>query len=166
MDYIKKEYDKTRSIPAKWYLTSYKYKYDLRYFDPFLEKLKERKLIGIQCQGCNTVSFPPKLVCGKCLRKPEKWVQLRETGEVATYTMAYHKDEEGNTIAKPIVAVRVDGSDTLHIVELSPEIKFEDVYVGMPVKIHWADETTGGFEDIAYFDPIEDSTKDLPDRMD
>ncbi len=166
MDFIKKNFDKTRTMPGKWYTTSYKYTFDLGYFKPFLEKLKERKLIGLQCLGCNTVSFPPKLVCGKCLRKPEKWVQLKETGNVCTFNNNYYTDETGKTVSRPIIEVRLDGADTMFSVELNPNIKFEDVYVGMPVKVHWADETKGGFGDIAYFDLDEDTTKDMPLRKD
>lgn len=165
MDYVKKDYDKTRTMPGSWYLSSYKYKFDLTHMQPFLEKLKEKKLIGLQCQGCNTVSFPPKIICGKCLIKPEKWVPLRETATISTFTIAYQKDENGNIIgSKPVVAVRQDGADTLYTVELSPGFKFEDAYVGMPVKVHWKDNPKGSLDDIAYYDPIEDPTKDMPLR--
>ena len=130
---------------------------------PFLDKLKEKKLIGLQCLGCNNVSFPPKIVCGKCLAKPEKWVNLRETATVATYTIVYQKDEKGEVIGtKPVVVIRQDGADTTYTVELNPKVKFEDVYVGMPVKIHWVDNPKGGLDDIMYYDPIEDPTKDMP----
>ncbi len=164
MDYVKKEYVKTRLMPATWHLTSYKYKYNLMHMKPLMEKLKEKKVIGLQCQGCNMVSFPPKIVCGKCLRIPDKWVSLRETGVISSFTIAYEEDEKGNTIEKPVITVRQDGSDTTHTVEMNPNIRYKDVYVGMPVKIKWRDNPKGSLDDIEYYDLVDDPTKDMPFR--
>ena len=161
MNHIKEEHSRTRTIPGNWYLSSYKYKYNITHMQPFLDKLKEKKLIGLKCQGCNSVSFPPKFVCGKCLIKPNKWVSLRNTATIATYTIIYTKDENGKTITKPGVAIRQDGADTTFSIKLSPEIKFEDCYIGMPVKIHWAENPKGGLPDIEYYEKIEDVTKDM-----
>jgi len=33
------------------------------------------------------------------------------------------------------------------------EAKPEDVHVGMRVKVHWAEETTGSLQDMQYFVP-------------
>ncbi|MHA1293783.1 MAG: Zn-ribbon domain-containing OB-fold protein [Promethearchaeota archaeon] len=167
LDYVKKDYDRTRTIKAAWYLNSYRFKYNVTHLKPFLEKLKEKKVVGLQCSNCNSVFFVPKLVCGKCLVKPDRWVDLRDTATVATYTISYVKDSEtGEIIQKPIVCVRQDGSDTTHLVELSPEIRYEDTYIGMPVKIKWRDQTSGTLDDIEYYEPIEDKAKDLPLRKD
>ncbi|MHA1489185.1 MAG: Zn-ribbon domain-containing OB-fold protein [Promethearchaeota archaeon] len=162
MEYIKKEYPRTRTMPASWYLNAYRFKYNVTHMKPFLDKLKEGKLVGLQCSNCNRVSFPPKIVCGNCLIKPDRWVDLRETATVATYTVTYLKDEvTGKIVEKPIVCIRQDGSDTTHITELAPEVNYDDVYVGMPIKIHWADNLEGNLSDIAYYDVIEDKAKDM-----
>ena len=166
MDYEKKEYDRTRTMPASWYLNAYRYKYNVTHLKPFLEKLKERKVVGLQCSNCNTVYFVPKLVCGKCLVKPDRWVDLRDTATISTYTITYVKDDDGNVVQKPIVCVQQDGSQTTHLVELSPDIKYEDTYIGMPVKIKWRDVVTGSLDDIEYYDRVEDKAKDLPLRKD
>ena len=161
LEYVKKEYEKTRRMPGKWDLSSYRYKFNITHFQPFLSALKEKKLIGLKCRSCNTVSFPPKLVCGKCLVRPDLWVSLRETGVVATYTINYGKDDNGAVKTFPVVAVRQDGADTTYLIELNPNIKFEDVYIGMPIKIKWKGKTEGNLADIHYYDLIEDSTKKM-----
>jgi len=162
LEYVKKDYVRTRTMPASWYLASYKYKYNLTHMQPFLEKLKNKKLIGLQCSGCNRVFFPPRLVCGKCLVKPDRWVDLRETGKVATYTVAYLKDTEtGEILERPVVLVQQDGADTASMAQLSPEIDFKDTYIGMPIKVHWVENPTGGLMDIEYYDLVEDDAKDL-----
>ncbi len=167
LDYVKKEYVRTRTMPGSWYLSSYKYKFNITHFQPFLEKLKQKKLVGLECSGCNRVFFPPRLVCGKCLVKPDRWVDLRETGRVATFTVVYLKEPEtGEILEKPIVLLQPDGADSVLITQLNPEVNFKDTYVGMPVKVHWVDNPTGSLMDIEYFDPIEDDAKELDLRKD
>jgi uncharacterized OB-fold protein len=167
MDYIKKDYARTRTMPGNWYLSSYNFKFNITHMKPLLEKLKEKKLVGLQCSGCNRVFFPPRLVCGKCMVKPDRWVDLRETGKVASYTIVYLKDPEtGEVLERPIVCAKLDGADTSYPAQLSPGFEFKDTYIGMPIKVHWADEIQGGLMDIEYYDPIEDNSKDLELRKD
>jgi len=162
LDYIKKDYVRTRTMPGNWYLASYKFKFNISHTSHFLKKLKEKKLVGNQCSGCNRIFFPPRPVCGKCLVKPDQWVDLRDTGRVATFVISYLKDSEtGDVKERPTVLVQQDGSDTTMIAQLNPEIAFKDVYVGMPIKIHWAEKTIGGLMDIEYYDVLEDDAADL-----
>ena len=162
LDYVKKDYKRTRTMPGNWYLSNYKFKFNITHIQPFLKKLKEKKLIGLKCPGCNRVFFPPRYVCGKCLIEPDQWVDLRETGQVSSYAIAYLKDPEtGEIREKPMVLIRQDGADTTEMGELNPEVDFKDTYIGMPVKIHWAGNITGTLGDIEYYDLVEDDTKDL-----
>ncbi len=162
LEYLKKEYEKTRQMPGKWPLSSCRYKFNITHFQPFLQALKEKRLIGLKCRSCNTVSFPPKIVCGKCLVKPDQWVALRDTGIVATFTANYMKDETtGEMRSFPVIAIRQDGADTTFLAQLSPEVQFEDVYVGMPVKVKWKDTPEGNLGDIECYDAVEDETKKM-----
>ena len=162
MDYIKEEYIKTRTMPANWYLSSYKFKFNITHMQPFLEKLKQKKLVGLQCSSCNRIYFPPRQICGKCLVKPDRWVDLRETGRVASFTITYLKDPEtGKIIERPIVCAQLDGADTSYPSQLNPDIEFKDTYIGMPIKVHWAENLQGGLMDIEYFDAVEDDAENL-----
>ena len=162
MGYIKKEYPRTRTIPASWYLSSYKYKFNITHMKPFLDKLKQKKLVGLQCSSCNRIYFPPRQICGKCLVRPDRWIDLRETGRVASFTATYLKDPEtGEVLERPIVCAQLDGADTSYPAQLDPDIEFKDTYIGMPIKVHWAENIKGGLMDIEYYDSIEDSAKDL-----
>jgi hypothetical protein len=162
LDYIKKDYVKTRTMPGSWYLSSYKFKFNITHMQPFLDKLKDKKLIANQCSGCNRVFFPPRLVCGQCMVKPDRWVDVRDTAKVATYAISYLKDAEtGEVLERPMVLVSHDGTDTCSIAEMHPDVDIKDTYIGMPIKAHWVDETTGGLEDIDYYEPIEDDAKDV-----
>ena len=162
LDYVKKDYVKTRTMPGNWYLSSYTYKFNLTHMQPFLKKLKEKKLVGLKCPGCNRVFFPPRLVCGQCLIIPNQWVDLRETGEVSSFTIAYLKDPgTGKVQEKPMVLIRQDGADTVYMVELNPEVDYKDTYIGMPVKVHWSEDLKGSLADIEYYDLVEDNARDL-----
>lgn len=162
ISYVKKEYVRTRTMRANWYLASYKYKFNITHMKPFLDKLKEKKLIGLQCSSCNRVFFPPRLVCGNCFVKPDRWVDLRETAQVSTFTVAYIKDPETmELLEKPVVLVRHDGADTVQISQLNPEIDFKDTYIGMPLKVHWSENPVGGLMDIEYYDVIDDDSENL-----
>ena len=167
LDYIKKEYIRTRSLPGSCYLSNYRYKFNISHLQPFLQKLKEKKLVGLECSSCNTVYFPPKFVCGKCLVKPDRWVDIRETGRVSSFAIAYLKDPEtGEVQEKPMVLVHHDGADTARMTQLNPEVDFKDTYIGMPVKAHWAENPIGGLSDIEYYDLVEDDSEDLGLRED
>ncbi|MFW9881265.1 MAG: Zn-ribbon domain-containing OB-fold protein [Candidatus Thorarchaeota archaeon] len=167
LDYIKKEYKETRTMPGSWYLSNYRYKFNITHHQPFLKKLQDKKLVGNKCSACNRVFFPPRFVCGKCLVKPDQWVDLRDTGQVSTYTIVYLKDPEtGDVLEKPVVMVRQDSSDTNYLAELQPDIDFKDTYIGMPIKVHWAEYTNGNLKDIVYYDLIEDDSKDLEGSKD
>jgi uncharacterized OB-fold protein len=162
LDYVKKKYERTRTMPSNWYLTSYIFKFNVTHFRPFLDKLKQKKLIGLKCPGCNRVFFPPRLVCGKCLIRPNQWVDLRETGRVSSFAIAYLKDpESGKVQEKPMVLIQQDGSDTCYMAELSPDIDVKDTYIGMPVKVHWADETHGGLDDLEFYEKVDDDSEGL-----
>jgi len=162
LDYEKKEYVKTRTMPGSWYLSSYKYKYNFSHFKPFFEKLKEKKLVGLQCSSCNEVSFPPKLVCGRCLVKPDRWVDIRETAQVATFSITYEKNPQtGETEEKPVVAIRHDGADTMFLGVIDPSTNFHDVYVGMPLKVKWVENPQGNMNDIDYYEVISDKAKKM-----
>ncbi len=167
LDYVKKEYPRTRTMTGSWYLSSYKFKFNITHIQPFLEKLKERKLVGLQCSSCNRVFFPPRFVCGKCLVKPDRWVDLRETGRIASFTITYVKDPEtGDIMKKPVVLVCQDGADTTYMIDLNPKIDYKDTYIGMPVKVHWSDNLNGSLSDLEYYDLVEDDAKGLDLRKD
>ena len=162
LEYDRKEYDVTRTMPGNWYLSSYKYRYSMDHFQNWFKKLKEKKLVGTQCRSCNTVFFPPRLVCGYCLVKPDLWVDVRDTAQVATFNITYEKNPQtGEITEKPVVCVRHDGTDTAFLAQLSPEINFRETYVGMPLKVKWRDEPEGNIGDIEYYEPLEDKAKDL-----
>ena len=137
MDYIKKDYEETRKMPGSWYLSNYKYKYNITHLQPFLQKLKEKKLVGLKCSGCNTVYYPPRFVCGKCLVKPDRWVDIRETGNIIyKYSLKQNYPNPFNPTTQikfqipesSIVSLKIYNMLGQEVAELLNEIKTAGVY--------------------------------------
>lgn len=160
-EYSKKIYKRTRTMPGSWNLILYKYKFNLSRIKVFLKGLKEGHILGLKCRSCNTVSFPPRLICGRCLVKPDQWVRLPETASVATASATYDPEDKAREKPRPVIAVRQDGADTVWLHNLPPDIDFRSVYIGMPVKAVWAEERKGTWLDIDHYEPIEDPTIEL-----
>lgn len=160
-EYIKKQYKRTRTLHGNWYLMNYKYKFNLSRTKVFLKGLKEGNVLGLKCRSCNTVSFPPRLICGRCLVMPDQWVRLPETGTVATGSATYETDDKNRERPLPVIAVRQDGADTVWLHNMPKDIDFHSIYIGMPVKAVWAKERTGSWFDIDHYEAIEDPAVEL-----
>ena len=160
-DYIKNRYEKTRTMHGSWYLSSYRYKFNLSRTKVFLKGLKEGKIFGLKCRSCNTVSFPPRLICGRCLVKPDQWVLLPETASVATGSATYEEDDKERERPFPVLAVRQDGSDTVWVHNPPDDYDFNDIYIGMPLKVAWAEERKGLWMDIDHYEPLPDPANEI-----
>ena len=159
--YEKTTYVKTRTLKANWFLGSYRYKFNLSRTKVFLEGLKNKKILGLKCRSCNTVSFPPRLICGRCLVKPDQWVLLPETASIATGSATYDEDDKDRERPFPVIAVRQDGSDTCWVSNLPDDIDFKSIYIGMPLKVNWAEKPQGLWNDIVNYEPIPDPAVEL-----
>ncbi len=160
-DYVKKQYKRTRTLHGNWYLMNYRYKFNLSRTKVFLKGLKKGHVLGLKCRSCNTVSFPPRLICGRCLVKPDQWVRLPETGTIATGSATYDTDDKNRERPYPIIVVRQDGADTVWLHNITKGIDFHSIYIGMPVKAVWAKEKTGSWYDIDHYEPIEDPAVEI-----
>ena len=145
----------TRVVNDNWDLTLYKWKVEADGLALFVKGLRDRKVLGRKCHQCGTVYVPAITNCRKCFIDIEDVVEVGTTGKVATFTVNL-ADVRGNPVDEPqvICCVQLDGSDSW----LMGNIQIDDwqrVRVGMPVKIHFREETRGELGDIEYYEPIE-----------
>lgn len=159
--YEKNTYVQTRQTKGSWYLSSYSYKFNLSRTKVFLNGLKNGQVLGLKCRSCNFVSFPPRLICGRCMVKPDQWVLLPETASVATGSATYDEDDKERERPYPVIAVHQDGADTVWLQNLPLEWDFKSVYIGMPLKIVWATDRKGLWMDIDHYEPIPDPAIEL-----
>jgi len=141
------------------------YKTDLKYgwssgvaTGRFLRGLKEGEIWGKECDGCGRTLVPPRVYCERCFRPTSRWVRLRDTGRVVTYSVPYVNSDASRREEPLIVAViEVDGASPLMgILHVLGETTPKRVRVGMRVRAVWKqpDEREGAITDIRYFRPI------------
>jgi uncharacterized OB-fold protein len=81
-------------------------------------------------------------------------VEVGTQGQIATFTVNL-ADVRGSPLEEPqvICNIKLKGADSWIIGNLMID-DWRKVKVGMPVKIHFKDETTGVLADIEYFEPL------------
>ena len=55
-------------------------------FKEYNEALKQKKLLGLKCKSCGTVTVPPKMVCRSCASPDLEVVELKGDGKIQTFT--------------------------------------------------------------------------------
>ncbi|MDY6793873.1 MAG: zinc ribbon domain-containing protein [Actinomycetota bacterium] len=157
------EYKKeTRAVEGDWPMAYWQWKFEsIALIAKTREAFKEKKLLGLKCPGCGLVYFPPKPYC-YCLARPDKWVEVEQTGTITTYTFtgawAYEgisEEEQAGGAPMIICGINFDGSDTLTVCLLD-DAKPEEVYVGMRVKLKWPEVIEGRVDDIAHSEPLKE----------
>lgn len=145
--------EETKVVTGTWDLSTFKFNIEGRGLQLMLQKMKDRKLVGFKCHKCGTVYLPGPFYCRKCHIMIDEPAEVSDHGQVMTFTIGY-ADVRGNPLDEPRIApiVKLDGCDSW-IMGVMQECNPEDVYVGMRVKVHWAEETTGSLQDMQYFVP-------------
>jgi acetyl-CoA C-acetyltransferase len=121
----------------------------------FLDGLREGRILGRECRGCERVLVPPRMFCERCFRATDAWVDVEPTGIVQTFSICNVRwDMEPLDVPELPAVISIDGSDggLLHrLGEASPD----ELWIGMAVEAVWRAESerTGSILDIAYFRP-------------
>ncbi len=150
-------------LKSRRYLIT-KYQTELRYAwtsgvatSRFLRGLKKMEIWGRECDGCSRILVPPRMYCERCYRPTDRWVRLKDTGKVVTFSIAYVNSDASRRSDPILVAVIEIGgaSPMMGMLHLLGEVRPDKVRVGMPVEAVWRpeDERTGAITDIRYFRP-------------
>ena len=91
----------------------------------FLAGLKECKLLGRQCHGCQRIMIPPRMFCEKCFRQSDAWVELKDTGRVNTFSVSFvNWDASRRTTPQvPAVVARRPTTSSISCSVISPARK-------------------------------------------
>jgi uncharacterized protein len=126
----------------------------------FQEIMKNRRFIGIKCNGCGKVYVPPRRVCGPCFAELTELVLLSDTGVITAFSVVNYPFIDPNTgTQRPIPYtygyIRLDGADNIfsHIIN---ETDLNKIKVGMKVRAVFKEqaEMKGNIEDIRYFEIV------------
>lgn len=124
----------------------------------YLEGLKAGKITGAACDGCGRRMVPPRAFCSTCFRPVDRWIELRDTGTVNTFSLSYVTWDVRKLEEPQIPAViEIDGTEPssgiLHLIE---EVDPKEVKIGMRVQAVWKppEEREGAITDIRFFKPL------------
>ncbi len=161
-DYPGTEVD-PKELQAGKFLTT-RYETVLRYswtsgvaISRFLDGLKEGELWATKCDRCGRVLVPPRAYCEEDFAPIDKWVRVKDTGTVNTFSISYVNNDASRR-KKPIIVAVIDidgASPGMGILHIMGGVDPQKVHVGMKVEAVWKPkaERAGAITDITHFRP-------------
>ncbi len=126
----------------------------------YLEGLKNGVIFGAYCATCRKTLVPPRSVCEWCFRPITRFLPLKDTGTVNTFSLCYVTWDVKRIKDPEIPAViEIDGASPHHgILHKLGDVSPDEVKIGMRVKAVWkpVEDRSGAITDIEYFKPIEE----------
>ena len=143
----------TRVVKDNWDLTNYTWRVETDGLKLLVDGFKDKKVFGRRCHLCNTVYLPGQRFCRKCFIEIEEVVEIKDFGELVTYT-ATLTDVRGNPFDEPRLAgvFKLEGCDAW-LMGTIEGIDWKELKVGMKLKIVWKEEPTGAIADLMHFTP-------------
>ncbi len=93
--------------------------------------------IGVECEPCGRVYFPPREVCPHCRRGSIgnlNEYELGGKGKVVTYTQV-HEPMEDYKMMVPYIMVIVEMDEDVRMTGQLVDVEYEDVEPGMEVEV-------------------------------
>lgn len=123
----------------------------------YLRGLKRGVILARECRECRRILVPPRMFCEECFRPTDRWVEVRDTGRVNTFSICYIRwDMERLKEPEIPAVVEIDGASAgVGFMHKLGEVRPEDVRVGLEVEAVWKpeEEREGSILDIRYFRP-------------
>lgn len=111
----------------------------------FWEGCRAHVLRAQRCATCGTFRWPPHGICPECSSWDFEWVKLPETDKVYSYVVVHHVTTPAFATDAPYVVANITIDGTAERVRLMSNVvgcPWEDVRVGMPVRVFFEDVTT------------------------
>ena len=133
----------------------------------YLAGLKRGEILGSFCSTCRKIIVPPRTVCEWCFKPMDKYVPVKDTGTVNTFSLCYVTWDVKRIKEPELPAViMLDGAAALSetstimggIMHKLGEVDPQAIKIGMRVQAVWKPEgeREGAITDILYFKPIEE----------
>jgi hypothetical protein len=90
----------------------------------------QKKLMAVRCTNCNTIVWPPRTICPRCLHDNFKWEQLQGKGQLLTYTIIHFPPTQFQAIAPYAVGI-VKLLEGPQLPGMIRNVKPEDLRIGM-----------------------------------
>jgi uncharacterized OB-fold protein len=129
----------------------------------YLRGLKRGVILGRECRECRRILVPPRMFCEECFRSNDRWVEVKDTGTVNTFSICYIRYDMVPLKDPEIPFVlEIDGATPgMGFMHKLGEVKPDDVRIGMEVEAVWKPEgeREGSILDIKYFRPRDASLR-------
>lgn len=123
----------------------------------FLAGLREGRVLARECRECGRVLVPPRMFCEQCFRPTDRWVEVKDTGKVNTFSICWVSwDMESLEVPELPAVIEIDGaSPGIGIMHKLGEVDPDAVHVGLEVEAVWKPKARreGSILDIEYFRP-------------
>lgn len=105
----------------------------------FYKFVNNKQLMAAKCNKCGTTLLPPKPMCTNCLSTTLKWIELKGTGKLLSYTIIHIAPLQFQSMAPYTVGI-LELNNKLRLPgmikdEHGENIAMERVKVGMDLKI-------------------------------
>ena len=101
----------------------------------FLTYLEQGKVMTTRCKKCGTSYFPPKLDCPSCVDSEVEWFEIKEAGELLTYTVVNYGPTGFENDAPYTLAIGEFEGGIRILARLSRDINQDDIKPGMKLKV-------------------------------
>jgi uncharacterized OB-fold protein len=108
---------------------------------PWWEALKRHELYVQKCRACGDLRYYPRAQCTSCLSPQTEWVRCSGRGKVYTFTATYQNQAPGFRETLPYIMAYVELDEGLKMLTNLVECRPEEVKIGMPVEVVFADVT-------------------------
>jgi uncharacterized OB-fold protein len=96
----------------------------------FIDHLEKGKVMGTRCNDCETVYFPPRADCYKCLSRALEWFEVEGVGKLVTYSKLKYAPVGFEDDLPYSIAV-LDYGDYKVFGRIASEIPEEEIQLGM-----------------------------------
>lgn len=124
----------------------------------FFREIKDNgRFMGALCQTCNLLYLPPRMYCERCFEELREWKEIKNEGEVYTYTISW-LDLDGSRLQEPVIVALVKFEGVYGgIVHRIGEVNAQEVNIRMKVVAVFKeqDQREGSILDIKHFKPLE-----------
>ena len=102
--------------------------------ESFYKFVKEKKIMGAQCNKCGQIILPPRPMCPKCFSKDLKWKESSKQGRLLTYTVIHVSPQQFQSLAPYAVGI-VELDNGAHLPGMIKGITVDQIKVGMNLTI-------------------------------
>jgi uncharacterized OB-fold protein len=102
--------------------------------ESFYKFVKEKKIMGAQCNKCGATILPPRPMCPKCFSQDLKWKEMPKEGKLITYTVIHVCPQQFQSLAPYAVGV-VELADGAHLPGMIKGVAMDKIKIGMKLAV-------------------------------